>query len=559
MANLPLPFGTDGATPIRTESKDWRHLAMNQTWLGGDAAGRYVANIRDYVEDTDMHITYVVTALSNLYIPTLLRITPKPVADQDSEDLLLGPDRGTFRAMIDKSVMPHRLQVDGRAYVNARNAATARVYRGNPIYGKEEIISLVLDQAGNPIGTSIPLQLCVIPNGQNVAQYYVPTAYTTTDIKDGDFLYVVLFDDTGVPLSSKSLRAVVTSFIRSPDLSIKAVTGISMEGGLMSKSIPNRLEIPLNMTLNSLNLMGVVNYNSGAPNRLAVDGQRFKLLGLESFVPTQAGEHFPMHLSYQLAAGEVSFRGGAVGNSRFINEPIDVVTVDVENQMTVKLYPCPEWLGPILGYRLRWFMLNLDRNIAYDVTGVVEVGSDAPAFDPNLYGTRQQLTVVVDLSRVNGSWRQYRFPQTVGITLLKRGDQDETRWRIAFDPNQVPEFGVGTTMRTRFVNQNIYEVDITGGFPTKAEWLKAYYYNTRPLINPSLENDPIYPTHILLANATGTQQIKMNVDDCWNKRFTTTIPFADNDTWYLHFLKQGPTSDLLLSLAPLVNDVVVSW
>lgn len=559
MAEIPLPWGTDNAVPIKDTDPLWKTWAKHQMWLGGEAAGRYIGKVRDYMEDTDFHITYMITGFDQLYIPTLVRVSPKPLADQDSEDLLLGQTKDAFRCFIDKSVTPHRLQVDGRTYVNARNASVARVYRGNPINGVEEVVSLMLDQSGRPIGTGIPLQLCVIPNGENVAQYYVPTAYTTLDIKDGEFLYVVLFDDTGAKLSSKELRAVVTSFLMSTDLSIKAVTGIAMEGALMSKTVPNRLEVPLGLTLNSINLFGLVNYNSGAPGRAPVDGQRFQLLGLEAFVPSQPGEHFEMFLRYQLAAGEVSFKGGTVGNSRFITEPIDVVVVDVENQLAVKLYPYPVWVNNQIGYRLRWFMLNLDRNILYDVTGLIEFGAGSNAFEPLTFGVKQQLNVVIDLSKVNSSWRAWRHVQPVAITLMKAGDNTGTKWRIGFDPNQSPEYGEGLEIRSKVINSNLNEMDISSGFTTQAEWLQAFYYNTKPVSNPELESGPVYPTHVKITDGNGINQITVRIEDYWNKRITTNFNLFEDQTWYLHFLKQGPVKDLILSIAATQVHQVSAW
>lgn len=562
MATNDLPWGDDNFVPVMGSKiyPLWHIWAKYQTWLGGNAEGRYIPKVGDYVEDTDFHITYLVLSLNEFYVPNLKRITPKVIADQDSEDLLIGQTSDSFVCYVDTTVTPHRLQVDGRCHVNALNAVSARIYRGNPINGKEEIISLVLDQSGLPIGTSIPLKLSVIPNGQNVAQYYIPTAYTNVDLVNGEFLYAVLFDDTGAVLSSKALRGVVTSFLSSPDQALKAVVALGLEGPLMSSSVPNQLEIPLNLIKSSINLTGVVSYNSGTAKRGYVDGQKFNLLGMEAFAPTQAGQTFPMHLRYLLSDDEVSFmNGSAISAERYVNTPINCITVDVENQLSVKLYPSPEWWNPQVGYRLRWYMLNLDRNVAYDVTNLVEVNLGSAAFDPFLTGARQHLSVAIDLSKVNGAWRAYRHVQTVDITLLRMGNVPGQRWRIAYDPNQDPEYGIGTELKTKFVNANITEVDLTGGHATIEDWMKAYYYNTKPLINPEMENKPVYPTHYILANSDKTKSIKINIEDYWKRRFTTTFAFTNNEVWYMHFVKQGAVGDLILSVAPVVNDSVVSW
>jgi hypothetical protein len=559
MADAPLPWGTDGFVPVMDKSSNWKPWGKHEIWLGQEANGKFIPKIKDYVEDTDFHITYKVVGHDSNWVPKLVRVTPKPIADMDSEDLLLGQTRDAFRCFIDDSVIPHRLQVDARCYVNARNAATARVYRGNPVNGAEEIISLVLDQSGLPIGTLIPLQKTVIPNGENVAQFYVPTAYTNAKIKNGEFLYVVLFDDTNAPLSSKELRAVVTSFTSSSDTSIKAVTGIALEGPLMSKLVPNRLEVPLNLTLNSMNLLGVVSYNSGEPKRLNVDGGRFDLGGFSAFVPSQAGEHFKMNLRYALAQGEVSFKGTEVGASRFITEEIDVMVVEVENQLSVKLYPYPVWINAAQGYRLRWFLLNLDRDIMYDVSTLVETGQGSPVLDPTMYNVKQNLTVALDLSKVNGNWRAWRFVQTVGITLIRAGDLEGTKWRIAFDPNQAPEYGEGVQFRSRFINQNLSEIDVKSGFTTQAAWLQGMYYNTRPLTNPRLENEALVPTHFIFTDGSGTAQVKLSIAEYWNKRFTVNFGVMQDTTWYIQFVKESANGDLILSVAGAPVKQVMAW
>lgn len=549
MADTPLPIGDDGFTPVRDTSSLWITRAKKDTWLGQLASGKYILKIDDYMEDTEFHITYKCIGHDARWVPTLVRVTPKVVADMDSEDLLLGQTRDAYRVLVDKKVIPHRLQVDARCYVNARNASTARVYRGNPTNGAEEIVSLVLDQAGMPIGSLIPLEKSFIPNGENVAQYYVPTAYTNADIKNGELLWVVLYDASGAPLSSKELRATIASFTTGNDLMIKAVTGIAMEGPYMSKLVPNRMEVPLNLTLNSMNMIGAVSYNSGEPKRLPVDGTRFTLMGMNTFAPSQAGQTFEMGLRYALANGEASFVGQEISASRFVVEPIEIVVVDVENQLTVKLLPYPVWINEVSGYRLRWLLVNLERNIMADVSTLVETGNGSPVLDPTLYGVKQNLTVAIDLSKVNASWRAYRHIQTVGVTLLRRGDAAGDKWRIGFDPNQNPEYGTGLEIKTRFINQNLTEVNLKSGFNTYEEWLQAFYYNTRLLIDPRTETAPPVPAFFTFSDGTGQNFIQLSLAEYWNRTFTVNFLVPDLSTWYLHFYRGSMQENLTLTIA----------
>ena len=82
MATNDLPWGDDNFVPVMGSKiyPLWHTWAKNQTWLGGNAEGRYIPKVGDYVEDTDFHITYLVLSLNEFYVPNLKRITPKVIA-----------------------------------------------------------------------------------------------------------------------------------------------------------------------------------------------------------------------------------------------------------------------------------------------------------------------------------------------------------------------------------------------------------------------------------------------------------------------------------------------
>jgi len=559
----PLPWGTDGAVPVKDWDTNslWRAWSMKQIYLGNIGTGKFIPKIDDYVVDTDTNITYKVVHLNDFWIPTLERVTPLQTFDSDAEDIFIGSGDTTYRCYIDKSVVPHRMQVDARCYVNSTASATARVYRGNPFNGTEEIISLVMDNSGLVIDTQIPLVLSYIPNGQNVSQWYVPTAYTNHDIQNGEMLYIVFYDSTGAILSSRRLLASITAFTVGTDVGIAAVIGIALEGPLMSTMVPNRLEVPLNLTLNSINLEGVVHYNSGLPKRYPVNGIRFDLMGMNAFVPTQAGQHFPMVLKYNLLQNEVSYTGGIIGTDRFITEIIDVQVVDVENQLTVKLYVYPRWIDNINGYTLTFFLMNLDRNVLYDVTTLVQLGNNSPAFNPFQYGTKQQLIYRINLNHVNSSWRSFIHVQTIGITLLAPGSQlgQQTLFRVNFDPLQNPEFGQDIMVKSKFINQNISEVLVQSGFGSKEQFLEHFYDNTKPLLDPNLESHAPEPTHMVFMNQMGNWSVRLKISDYWNKKFTTNFPVNHGEQWFLKFVKETGQQDLDLSIAGFIVEGVNSW
>ena len=549
-----LPTGLDQRSPIKDWDADqnknmlWRIWALKDIWFGQEGLNKYIPKIGDYVEDTEFHITYQVTKLSDLFVPTLVRVTPKPVADLDSEDVLLGQTKDTFRVWVDKSVYPHRLQVDGRTWVNARNARFARVFSGNPQTGTAKVVSIVLDPSGQVLDTKIPLELAVIRNGTSVNQYYVPAAYTQADLKNGEMCYVVFYGAESEILSSKELRVVEGSFVMDASRPLNAIVGLALESPLMSKTIPGRLEIPLNMTLNTLNMRGVVNYLSGSPQKLTVDGQHFSLVGLQSYIPSQPGDLSTMFLRYILDDDEVSFMSGAIGQERSIQVPIEVQTVDVNPSITAKLYAYPVWTGPLNGYRLKWYMSNLDRNMLYDVTSLVTVGSASVPFNGLLYGITQNLEFVLNLEKVNGQFPNWNHVQTIGITLMRPGTESGTKWTIRNTPNQNPLYGLDTVAQTKFINQNQTLINLKSGCETKEEWLEKFYYATSPIFNPSIEgpNRAVAPDHFVIMYQT--QEVKVEMDQ-WDKTHTFLYPITPNDNVYLKFVRQGVNRDLILSVA----------
>jgi hypothetical protein len=559
MAITDLPTGIDNQAPIKNWDQDqnlnmmFAWWALDQIWMGQEGKGKYIPKVLDYVQDRQFHITYVVESLDDLFRPKLVRVTPRVTADLDSEDVLVGQTKDTFRVWVDKDVFPYRLQVDGRAWVNARNARFARVFRGNPLTGTAEVVSLTLDSAGQVLSTLIPLEQAVLRNGTNIHQWYVPQAFTKHDLKNGEMCYVVLYNAEARELTAKELRVVEGGFVIDMNRPLDAVIGLALDSPLMSKTIPGRLEIPLNMTLNTLNMKGVVNYQSGAPKQHVVDGQRFSLQGLECYIPSQPGDLTRMGLKYIMTEDEVSFVGGQIGAERSILVPIEVQTVEVNPSITARLYCYPVWQNQASGYRLKWFMSNLDRNMLYDVTSMVELGPNSSPFIGTLYGSLQNLDFVLNLQQVNGQFPNWNHIQTVGITLMRAGNSSGDKWSIRVSPNQEPVYGIGCVAKTKFINQNQTQVNLISGATTKDEWLEKFYYNTKPIFNDQIEGPDraIAPTHFVIMH--GNSEMKVSVDN-WDKTQLFLSPLPQDDTLFIKFVRQGVNRDIVLSVAGVVID-----
>lgn len=541
-------IGLDGHVPIQLPEIVWRFWALKDIYMGTLGENRYVPKVGDYIEDTDEHVTYQVTAISELLIPTLERITPIPVGVLSPTDTILSAGPNTFRVYIDKSVTPYVMAVDARLKVHGVMARSAKIIRGSELDGSARVISLIFNNNGGLVGQTVPLELVEIPNGVNYSVYSIPVCHTTDDLPDGEVVTAILYNDNGHVISKQQLIVENTAFIRSSDTSTKYVSGISLESPFMSGIEEDLVLWPKGFPMEHTNFRGRVHYSDGSSITLPVDGTRFKLAGMENFVATQAGQRIPLLLYYTLGQNEIAYVGTTMGGEHTVVRSYRCITDEVQGKYNVKLYPYPVWVDSLNGYRLTWHMLNLDRDMLYDVTPYVSFTSSSAAFNPIGYGVNQRLSVSINLNQVNGIYKSVIHVQTVDIRLLRQGTEQDTNWMISFSPGQNPPYGQGMRLDTEFVNQNLTRVRVNQGLTDFNEWVEKLYYNTHPLYDPDREIGPLEPTHFVIVN--GSHETEFPISQ-WNSQLISTMPIANMSTVYLKFIRRMPITDLILSLAGL--------
>ncbi len=62
-------------------------------------------------------------------------------------------------------------------------------------------------------------------------------------------------------------------------------------------------------------------------------------------------------------------------------------------------------------------------------------------------------------------------------------------------------FGQGLGAQCVMVNQNVWRVNVRSGFNSFADWLQAFFYNTKPLFNNRNETKAPEPTHMKVFTA----------------------------------------------------------
>jgi hypothetical protein len=545
--------GTDGVVPIWDQDARWTQWKLKEIFFpAGPGANRYVPNVGDWVIDTDTREYYEVEAIDATTMEPTLKQLAGSINDgqlTDSDKLIgMGPgtQADTLRVYQDQNVMPYSLTVDQRLRVAGSASKTAIIFKGSVVDGSAKAISAVYDAGGTLLGQAIPLEQVKAANGSNPVEKSVPPCSTTEKLADGEVVTLVCYGDTGKVTMKQQMLVENSGFIPAPDAATKYITDISLESPFLSSQDPQLIQYPLNVPLNGMNLVGVVHYSDGSKIRLPVDQTKFSVFGWNTgFVATVIGQKIPLVLKYAMSDGEVGY-STSVSAERFITKSYSAVTVKADGAYTVKLFAYPVWVDATNGYRLEWFLFNLDRATYYRVTPYVKFGTNSPAWQPTAYGTNQRLSVQINLQDVNGAFKNYLHTQTIDIALLAQGTERTTNWNIAFSPGQSPRFGVGNAAKTTFVNQNLWKIDLSQGEADVNSWLQRLYWLTEPLSDASKEAEAPTPDYFsLLLNG---QEVEFPIVN-WQNVLQVSQQVPDSSTLFIKFFKRTNNNDQQLAIA----------
>ena len=514
-------IGTDGKNPIYDEDIPHRIWLMDDIWLGDSAEGKYVVKPKDLVYEIiggNTTLYRVVSVDEETLIPTLKETIIKvDNATFLEADILFGVGPGTqadtYRVYIDKSTSPYTLCVDQRLQVNGTMTKTAKIFKGSTVNSSGEVISMLYDNSGNFISENIPLELVAINNHDNYAIKSIPPCKTKADLVDGEIVTAVLYGDDGGVVSKRQLLVENTAFIRNRDVSVKYISHISLECGFFSENNDHLIEFPVNLPLNSINLMGVVHYSDGSTLKLPVDGNKFQLAGLNDFVSTIVGQKVELVLIYTLSDDEVAY-GTIVGEKHTMTEPYELLVTDINLDLSVKLFCYPEWQSEAAGYKLKFYMFSQDRNLWENVTPLVQFDDRTEALDGKLYGYKQFKTVYLNMRDVSSTYKNYTHVQNIEIILLRKPDGRNSLWKVkSVADENLPYYGEKTFAILKKIN-NSYALKIDNEKNDVNEWLKSFYDVNTPMFNSLYETTYPKPTHFYLTVDGVTTKYMVERD--WN-------------------------------------------
>jgi hypothetical protein len=556
-ATVNLPTGTDGGVPTLGSAinNGMFHIwSLYEIYRGQAGLNMFIPRVNDYVVDNlGANDWFRVTAVDpTTYIPTLVPLTTAPNAVMSAGDLLQGVGPGTladtFRVYLDQSVIPYVFAVDQACFFPGPDVVAVKIFTGSDFSNNNNCVSALYDQSGRLISQAIPTvpQQVTYPNGMVGQAMTVPVCYTNQQLPDGTPVTLIAYSAEGAVVSKRQLLVENTQFIRSADSGVKYVTSIQLSSPFLSQTDPNLIQFPVNVLTSGLNLMGIVNYSDGSSIELPVDGTKFQILGFDSFVSSIVGQQFKVILKYNLSPDEAVYQADDQSNQNFITEIYTCVTTNNDGAYTLKLYAFPVWINAISGYRLEWYLYDLDRSDFWDVTSKVTFSPTSPAFQPLVYGSLQNITAELQLNSVDSSFTNYIFTQTVGITLLQRGDQVNP-WQVQFTPGQQPPYGPGTLAAVQEIQANQWTINLGSAYASQDAWLQGMYYNTQPLTDPDQEAAIPVPNYFAIQLPDGTQM------ECplsqWNSTLSTGVSLSGVTTLFVTFFLRTSTNDLELSVA----------
>ena len=478
---------------------------MDDVYMGGVGANKFVAKVRDYITDTETFTTYKVISLNADYTPNTIEIRPSYMTGIiPSSDVVFGSLSGLdsvgYLVYLDKTTMPYTLNVDTHLLVTHPDAAYAKVFHGSDTTLSGEVISRIYDGSNNFVTDNVPLASIAVNNHTNIAVKTLMTCKTTKNMMDRDMVTVVIYTAGGTVVDKKICFVENTGFIRDLNSAERMISHIELISGLMSSTTSFQVDAPIGMELSAINFECKVWYTDGFNTTLPIDGNKVALYGLADQSATIEGHTTGLSLRYKLGASEqTTMITGGVGANRSITQNYRIKVTATRPSSTVKLFAFPEWDSVNLRYNLRWFMTSLDRVLWRDVTNQVVIVTPIGGFDGTLMNAVQNLSVQLNLFDVSAVFDNLIISQTTSVTL--RDITNAVPWVVkhknfAGQPEQ--------SGNIRAIRVSSSSINLGSGAVDLPEWLTRFYLNSAPLLNTSAELTPPTPTHFRVYKRNGS-------------------------------------------------------
>lgn len=543
-------LGVDGIAPNYDPNGLWHIWGKHEIWNGSIGKDRYIPKLKDWVIDADDYVVWKVVGHNPMnLVPILQEIRPSSSSYNDiTIDRLLGGDfrdGDVYRAYLNTSITPYVIDLDRHCHLYGSEVLTYKLFRGTDISDVGEVISQQYDSLGNFVGNNIGMEIVAFNSHDNHAVKSPKTANCSVSMPDGEIVTAVFYKANGHIASKRQLIVVNTNIVRQAYAEEKYVTQISLASNFLTSSTDDVLKFPMNVPLVSLNLYGRVHYSDGSTLELPIDGDKFSVYGLDQYVSTIIGQRIDLVLSYRLSEGEGAYN--VTNNGEFVTAPYTLLTIEANYSYTVKLFGYPEWFGEFQGYRMRWWLLNLDRNLLIDVTDHVVWSVQTGGLNSLGYGIIQNKVVTLNLKDVSPVYNEFIHTQVIDIILHEAITNHNLLWEINNEGIEGrPLYGLG--LKCTRLNANHSRFTIHNNIDDIEEWLNELYYRTYPLVDGLKSTLPPEPTHFEVKYEN--IHVRYSID-MWDQELNMGSNINLYKNVYIVFLRETVSGDQLLSIAGL--------
>jgi hypothetical protein len=424
-------------------------------------------------------------------------IPPTNNVDSNGLDILLANGGHSpeeyYMLHVDNSVRPATITPDAKLRMYRKDADHVKYVIGYYDESTEEIISKQYDGAGNYINDRVNLEILQADEPNTVTVVTPVRSHTTHTLLQGQIVTAMTFNEQGGLISTTKMIVNITALFEKGLNSARYITGIELKSSWMRVD-SNVLDIPINLPVSSMGLMGEVTYNNGERIQHPIDGTRFSLYGLDNYVASVPDYNHTLVLSYQFDANEVSTTQSST-DSKHETKAYTIHTLPAKHEYNLKLYVYPHWDGN--GWILRYYLANLSRSEIVEVTSLVEYGtSNTSSFNPTLWGIEQTFTASIRLDEVDASFSAYRHVQSFKVVLFGIPKiSNNASWMVHYQDGGDNAYGETLHAAQRLVTVNDYAFTLGSGQDTRDGWLALAYRNIVPLYDKAIETSAPNPTH----------------------------------------------------------------
>ena len=545
-----VPPETSNIQPIKLDTELQTQYNIDDLYTGGATGGRYIAKVDDIANDKQTG-QYWITGISAEGIATLVRWPPK---DSDDEvagaiDEFIGRYRtqAAYGLYIDTSVYPYRIVVDNSFMVGGKTFKYCKIFLNDDVSEESGVVISQWFENGVKVGSAFPLELVATDSLTNDSLKVVTPGWCNYKLKAGETVTALFYGDNMQAYKILPLRVFESSVVRDTSVGQDKITGISIVSPFLDPISKDTINIPLNMTMDSLDMWGVVHYESGAVNQLPIDGRKFSIFGAKLFLAVQAGMEDDLVLNYALGENEATDKA-IHAEGMGISRPYRIVVTSDVKQYNVKLFGVPKWNNTYYRYEMRYFMYDLARSINIEVTEhVTNAGLNSPSFDGNNYSDIQELYIAINLEDVFPDYLPFRYTQNLNIALKGPYTSTYIPFTMDYDSNHARMYG-SEGFAELHLEATVPYVFMGRGFRYEWEFLDAMYYMLKPMYDTALEDSAPKPTHYRLKTQDG-QLVGTFLVSEWDKSQVIDIEPAAGDTLHIEWLIIDSERDVPLATA----------